>query len=84
MTAYELIIKTNHYLIKGSKLTETQSQDIVHQLMSVRSTPEQAIRFYHGVKYPNNTDGDGRQMYPLFFIPPYNGGKKFMLPKTLY
>ena len=87
MTAYELMIKTNHHHIKGGKLTEPQKQNIVRQLMTARTTPEQAKRFYNGVKYPNNIDSDGRQMYPLFFIPPYNDGKKYktvlnQTPKT--
>ena len=81
MTAYELMIQTNHHLIKGSELTEPQKQNIVRQLMAARTTPEQAKRFYIGVKFPNNTDENGRQMYPLFFIPPYNNGKKY---KTIF
>jgi hypothetical protein len=81
MTAYELMIITNHYLIKGGELTGPQKQNIVHQLLTARTTPEQAKRFYIGVKFPDNTDENGRQMYPLFFIPPYNDGKKY---KTIF
>lgn len=87
MTAHDLIIKTNHYLIKGNEITESQSRNIVSQFMSARSTSEQAKRFYNGVKFPNNIDADGRQMYPIFFLPPYNEGKKYrtvlnQTPKT--
>jgi len=81
------MVKTNHYLIKSGALTEPQKQNIVRQLMAARTTPEQAKRFYIGVKFPNNTNENGRQMYPLFFIPPYNNGKKYKMifnqtPKT--
>ncbi|HPF55601.1 MAG TPA: hypothetical protein PLV03_03595, partial [Clostridiales bacterium] len=54
---------------------------------AAKSTPEQATRFYAGVRFPGNTDANGRRMYPVFFIPPYNGGKKYktilnQTPKT--
>ncbi|MGI6716838.1 MAG: hypothetical protein ACOX3X_06575 [Eubacteriales bacterium] len=81
MTAYELMIKTNHCLIKSGYLTESLKQNIVRQLMEARTAPEVAKKFYIGVKYPDNTDINGRQMYPLFFIPPYNDGKKH---KTIF
>jgi len=81
MTAHELMIKTNHYLIKGGILIDSQKDNIVGQLLSAQSKPEQVKRFYIGVKFPNNIDGEGRQMYPIFFIPPYNNGKKL---KTIY
>lgn len=87
MTAYELMIKTNHYLIQGGTLSDRQKDRIVRQLLSARSSPEQAQRFYAGVRFPNNTDAHGRQMYPIFYIPPYNDGKKYktilnQTPKT--
>lgn len=81
MNAYELMIKTNHYLIKGGSLTDSQKDNIVGQLLSAQTKPEQAKRFYNGVKFPNNIDGEGRQLYPIFFIPPYNDGVKL---KTIY
>jgi hypothetical protein len=68
------MIKTSHYLIKGGILTDAQKRNIAEQLLTSVSTPEQAKRFYTGVRYPDNTDQNGRQIYPLFFIPPYNDG----------
>jgi hypothetical protein len=87
LTAYELMIKTNYHLIKGGALTDKQKENIVGQFLSARNTPEQTHRFYNGLKYPNNIDQEGRQLYPVFYIPPYNGGKKFksifgQTPKT--
>jgi hypothetical protein len=81
MNAYDLMIKTNHYLIKGGSLTDLQKDNIVSQLLSAQTIPEQAKRFYNGVKFPNNIDGEGRQMYPVFYIPQYNDGLKL---KTIF
>lgn len=77
MTAYEMMVRTNHYLIKGGSLTQEQRTRLTVTLLHARSTAEQAERFYAGVKYPGNTNAEGRRMYPAFFIPPYNGGKKY-------
>ncbi len=87
MTPYELMVKTNHYLIKGGALANAQKANIVRQLLAAKSTPEQATRFYAGVRFPGNIDSSGRRMYPEFFIPPYNSGKKYktilnQTPKT--
>ena len=81
MTAYELMIKTNHYLIKGGELSDKQKSNIMGQLLSAKTKTMQAKRFYNGVKLPNNIDNCGRRMYPEYFIPPYNEGKKL---KTLF
>ncbi len=79
--------KTNHYLIQGGQLTKAQENTIVKQLLSARTNESQAERFYGGKKYPNNSDGLGRQLYPSVFIPPYNSGCKLktilnQTPKT--
>jgi len=88
MTAYELMIKTNHHLIKDGELTDAQKANIVRQLLTAQSDERIKQSFYKGVKYPGNTDKNGTgHMYPLFFIPPYNENKKYqtvipMSPKT--
>ena len=92
MTAHELMIKTNHYLIKdikGGELTDAQKANIVRQLLAARSGEREKQSFYKGVKYENNTDknGDVTGTYPAYYIPPYNNGKKLqtiipMSPKT--
>jgi hypothetical protein len=88
MTPHELMIKTNHHLIKGNKLTEAQTANIVSQFLAVKSDERTKQSFYNGVKYPNNVDKDGGgHMYPIYFIPPYNDNKKYqtvipMSPKT--
>jgi len=87
MTAYELMIKTNHYLIKGGSLSEKQKTGIVTQLLAALNTPDQEKEFYSGVKKPSKKDTDGRSMYPYFYTPAYNDGKKLktilgQTPKT--
>lgn len=81
MTAHELMIETNRYLIKDGILTNAQKHFITDRLLEAKSTADQARRFYRSVRFPNNTDEAGRRMYPLYFIPPYNDGKKY---KTLF
>lgn len=81
MDAYELMIKTNHYLIKGGELTEQQKKNIASRLLSAKSTPEQVKRFHDCLKVSESS------MYPLYFVPPYNGGRKLktvlnQTPKT--
>lgn len=87
MTAYELMLKTNHYLIKGGTLNESQKQNIARQFLSDISSQNTVNRFHNSVNSPKVENGDSRLMYPLFFIPPYNNGKKFktilgQMPKT--
>jgi len=88
MTPYELMIKTNHHLIKGCELTEAQKTNIVNQFFVARSDERTKQNFYKGVKYTSNADkNEGGHMYPLFFIPPYNENKKYQTvipisPKT--
>ena len=89
MTAHELMIKTNHYLIKGGMLTDSQKVNIVRQLLAARSDDRIKKSFYKNMNYQNNTDKDGNIVgtYPAFYIPPYNDNKKLqtvipMSPKT--
>jgi len=77
MTAYELTVKTNHYLIKGGKLTDAHKASITRQLFEAQNGKKKKPRFIE----------EGGTMYPQFYIPPYNNGQKFqtvipMSPKT--
>lgn len=38
MTAYELMIKTNHYLIQGGTLSDVQKNTVTEQLLSAGSS----------------------------------------------
>jgi hypothetical protein len=80
VTPYELMIKTNKYIISGGTLSNLQKKNIFGQFLSAVSSKDTANRFYNRVRFPNNIDSDCRRMYPIYFIPPYNEGKKY---KTL-
>jgi len=80
MTAHELMVKTNHYLIKDGVLTEPQKANIVRQLLAVRTDERTKQRFYKSMEA-------GTETYPAYYIPPYNKNKKLqtvipMSPKT--
>ncbi len=80
MDAYNLMIALNG---QAEPVSEERRAEAVRVFLAARSTPDQARRFYRGVRYPGNTGG----MYPAFYIPPYNGGRKLrtvtnQLPKT--
>ena len=83
MSIYELICDTNWKMIKGENFSDLAKQEITKNLLSAVSSKETVRRFHRGVKAPE----DGRTLYPLFYIPPYNEGKKLrlitgQLPKT--
>ena len=92
MTAHALTIRANHFLIQGGTLSAGQKSNLARQLLAARSTPEDARRFKQGVNAPEylraqRQPDDTRVMYPLFYVPPYNGGKKLqtvipMSPQT--
>ena len=74
MIAYDLMIKTNHALIRGSSFSDEQKLSIVHQLRKNRITDGRKRTF-------------DAYAYPRFYIPPHNNGKKLqtiipMSPKT--
>jgi len=79
--AHELMIKSNHYLIQGGELTEGQKANVVRQLLAAQNDAQAVDCFKKGVNAPGylfalKQSGDSRVMYPLFFVPPYNNGKK--------
>lgn len=76
LTAHDLMLKTNYFLIRGGTFTDTERMDIANRLLAARSSDDEAKRFWDGIHYSGNRDENGREMYPIFFIPPYNGGKK--------
>jgi hypothetical protein len=83
MTSHQLLSQTNWELIKGRAFTGAEKDQISSNLMSAASSRSKVDSFHKGVRAPS----DGRGMYPLFFIPPYNNGKKLttingVTPKT--
>jgi len=74
MTAYEIMIKTNHQLIKGKIFTQAEKADITRRLRENKITDGRKRTF-------------DAYAYPRFYIPPHNNGKKLqtiipMSPKT--
>ena len=74
MSAYELMIKTNQYLLRGGELTDAHKRTIVRQLWEGRITDGRLRTF-------------DPYAYPKYFIPPYNNGKRLQTliptsPKT--
>ena len=72
MTAYELMVKTNHFLITGGELSDAQKVTVARQLLAAK-TPPDVERW--------------SSMYPSFYIPPDRNEKKYqtvvpMSPKT--
>jgi hypothetical protein len=83
MNAYEILCNTNRAIIKGQTIPDDEKQGIVQSLLSGASAPVTVRRFLAGVKATE----ENRSQYPQFYIPPYNGGKKYRLitgqmPKT--
>jgi len=63
MAAYSLMIKTNHYLIRGGELTDVQQVKIARELRASRITDGRERTF-------------DAYAYPKFYFPPHNNGKK--------
>lgn len=83
MNTHELLCQTNRELIEGKSFTDQEKKEITGGLLAAVNSQNKVERFHRGVKAPS----DGRIMYPLFFIPPYNGGRKLItingvMPKT--
>lgn len=83
MTAYGVLCRTTQALIQQQALSDVDKQKAVNALLSAASSPDAIRRFHAGVRVPADSVG----MYPLFFVPPYNQGKKCrllcgLLPKT--
>ena len=64
---YELMIKTNHHLIRGGELTDAQKANITRQLLASKIDMGTNLWLY---------DGAMNAQKPAFFVPPYNNGKK--------
>ncbi|MDF2685745.1 MAG: hypothetical protein K0S55_926 [Clostridia bacterium] len=89
MTLYELMLKVNFELIKGRSFTEEEKLKTVKIFLSGISDEKTVKRFHIGVNAPREENGDSRQMYPIFYIPPYKNdadgslGKKYKTITTV-
>lgn len=85
--AYELMLKTNYRLILGENISDMEKRNITERLLAEKNTREQVLRFNAGMGFAGNADGGAGRMYPEFYIPPYNNGRKYrtilgQMPKT--
>lgn len=74
MTTYELMVKLNHYLIKGGSLNENQKRKIIEQFLSAITPRNITNYFYTGIMETKSEMCHDRQMCPLFFIPSHSDG----------
>ena len=74
-SVHELVVWANHRIILGADWPESERAEAVRRLLAARS-PAAAGRFWDGVRRPKAAGDRGREMYPLFYVPPYDGGRK--------
>ena len=74
MTSYELMIQTNHDLIKSGSNEHPQGRAISKQFLSDRNASPAIQR--------QAPDKNGRKMYPMFYIPPVGEKLKTVLGQT--
>lgn len=80
---HELMCSINSKIIQKENFANEEITAFINVFLQKVSSNNAVQRFHQGVRAPE----DGRQMYPLFYIPPYNDGKKLhtlngVLPKT--
>lgn len=76
MNAYEIMVKTNHDLIQGEDILPEHRTHIVKQLLSARNTPCHDEKYYLNVKFTTYSKNPKRNLYPIFYTPSYNKGRK--------
>lgn len=74
MNAYDIMIETNHYFIKGGVLNEQQKSSLVGELLSACTSNVASLK--------QNINLNGRCMYPIFYIPPSDIKLKTVLNQT--
>ena len=73
---YDFVFRANDYLLGGGLLDKRQKKIITERILAKVSDRSEAERFWQGLNFSDNTDSAGRRMYPVYFIPPRNSGKK--------
>ena len=81
---YELVRNTNLDMMKNKAFSDSEKKEIIKNLLAAVSKDDTVGRFHKGVKAPEylssvGQSNDKRKMYPLFYITPYNDGKKLRL-----
>lgn len=83
LSLYEIVFKANFALLKGEIIPDDDKRCIVNRFLEEISSEETVKRFHKGVNAPLAENGDLREMYPLFFITPYDEGRKYVTLSTI-
>lgn len=83
LSLYELMFKANNALLKNEEIKTVDREYIIKRFLDGVSTEYVVKSFHKGVHAPSKENGDTREMYPLFYIPPYNAGKKLVTLSTI-
>ena len=83
MEKYNLLIELNRKLSSGEDISAFEKENAVFAFLKGICPKEELFKFKKRMRVNPYTDN----MYPYFYIPPYNGGKKLRLiqgylPKT--
>lgn len=83
MLRYKAMCDANHAIIRGDWVSTEQKRSTVSLLLEGAAVHSAAERFRDGVK----AEGKTRALYPDFYLPPYNNGKRLriltgQLPQT--
>jgi hypothetical protein len=83
MTAYEMMCGANEALRLGVHISTEEQCETCKRLLSMASAPGKAAAFRRRM----GASGMDGSMYPMYYIPPYEGGSKLRLvtgetPKT--
>ena len=83
MEKYDLLMEINRKLSLGEEISATEKEDVVSVFLNGICDREAVLKYKKRMRVTPETDN----IYPRFYIPPYNGGKKLRLiqgylPKT--
>lgn len=83
METYKALMETNRKMVFAEKISDAEKTEIVSVLLDGRCNKEDSFRYKKRMRVNAETDC----IYPDYFIPPYNGGRKLRLvqgylPKT--
>ena len=83
MEKYKLLTELNRKLSSGEDISASEKENAISVFLNGVSSREEILKYKKRMRVNPETDN----IYPLFFLPPYNGGKKLRLmdgylPKT--
>lgn len=72
MEMYQLLCELNKSIILGKEISQLEQNQAIKIFLSKVSSKIEISTFHKKMK----SKEDSNPMYPLYFIPPYNNGKK--------